>query len=193
MWLRNKSNLDELADDALITRFRQDGDMKAVGILFNRYIDLVYGVCLKYLKSSVKAEDAVMHIFELIVKKLPKHQVENFRPWLHVVSKNHCLEHLRKNKKKLTVGIDPDFMQSDAFVHHDDEFEFNGQHDSLYDCINQLPNKQKKSIELFYLESKSYQEIAEMTGVEKEKVRSFIQNGRRNLKICMEKKNGQAK
>ena len=192
MWLRKKSNIDDLSDDALIARYKRDADMQALGTLFNRYLDLIYGVCLKYLKSAEKAEDAVMHIFELIVKKLPVHEVENFRPWLHVVSKNHCLEYLRKNKRKLTVAIDPEFMQSDAFVHHDDEFEFNGEHDGLYDCINNLPDKQKQSIQLFYLESKSYQEIAEITGQKKDRVRSFIQNGRRNLKICMEKKNGQA-
>lgn len=174
--------------------YQSQGRMDALGILFNRYIELVYGVSLKYLKSSDDSQDAVMQVFELITIKLKKHQVENFKSWLHVVTKNHCLERIRKNKKKLTLVSEDQVMHSDHFAHHDDEFEFELTDDieSLNDCIKQLPEKQKEAIDLFYLKGKSYQDIAELKNENKARIRSYIQNGRRNLKNCMEKKNGKA-
>jgi RNA polymerase sigma-70 factor (ECF subfamily) len=150
----------------------------------------VYGVCLKYLKSPEDSEDAVMQIFELINRKLKTHTVENFKPWLHVVSKNYCFETIRKRKHKLTIVHDENIMHSEAFLHHDDEFEIDldTAENGLSECMEKLPLKQNQAIDLFYLQGKSYQEIASMTGVTKDKVRSFIQNGRRNLKNCMENK-----
>jgi RNA polymerase sigma-70 factor (ECF subfamily) len=166
--------------------------MEPIGILFNRYLELMYGVCLKYLKSPEDSEDAVMQIFELISEKLKSHDVQNFKSWLHVVVKNYCFETLRKRKKKLTLVHDENIMHSEALLHHDDEFEveIHAEKDDLVDCMSKLPTKQNQAVNLFYIQGKSYKEIADMTGQSTNKVRSFIQNGRRNLKICMEKKNG---
>ncbi|MBK6266919.1 sigma-70 family RNA polymerase sigma factor [Marivirga sp. S37H4] len=150
---------------------------------------LVYGVCLKYFKDREQSQDAVMAIFEELIIKLPKFEIENFKSWLYVLSKNHCLMELRKQKRSLTDHLESssyNHMENVQFVHHDDEALTEENLDRLNDCIAQLKIEQKQCIELFYLEKKSYQEIVETTAFDLKKVKSYIQNGKRNLKQCME-------
>ena len=146
--------------------------------------------CLKYLQEQQKAEDAVMAIFEELVEKVKKHEIEKFRSWLHVLTKNHCLMYLRKQNRNLTVSYEPEIMQSVDSRHHTIELDDqeNGELKHLADCLAQLADKQKECVTLFYYENKSYKEIAAMKEEAVGKIRSYIQNGRRNLKICMEEK-----
>jgi len=150
-------------------------------------MELVYGVCLKYLKEPEDAKDCVLNIFEELIEKLKQHEVEYFRSWLYQLAKNHCLMKLRKDKKGVIVKIDPRLMQSHENVHLNGALEKEENLVQLQYCIQQLAPEHKKVIELFYMEGKCYNEICGATGLEWNKVRSAIQNGRRNLKICMEK------
>lgn len=181
----------QLTDQELLEQYRSSEDLEYLGVLYERYVELVYGVCLKYLKDQQKAEDAVMAIFEELIEKVKKHDVEKFRPWLHVLTRNHCLMYLRKQNRNLTVSYEPGLMQSVDSRHHSIEIEDseNGELENLQDCMGQLPDQQKECIKLFYYDNKSYKEIAEMKELAVGKIRSYIQNGRRNLKICLEKKN----
>jgi len=151
-------------------------------------MELVYGVCLKYLKEPEHAQDAVMQIFEELVSKLKKHEVENFRGWLHQVAKNHCLMQLRTPKNLKTVEISPLLMQNEEDVHLNGVMEKEENLEKLEKCIASLSEEQRTMIKLFYLEGKCYNEIVEITGRDWNHVRSAIQNGRRNLKLCMDKK-----
>ena len=155
--------------------------------LYLRYTDLVYGVCLKYFKNAEQAKDAVMNIYEELLTKLQTNEVQNFKSWLYVVVKNYCLMQLRKQKKMVTVEFTSAVMQSEDFTHLDSVLEKENELKKLEYCIEHLPAEQKESIQLFYLENKCYNEIVDKTGYEWNKVRSLIQNGRRNLKTCMEK------
>ena len=175
-----------MADTELVTQYKSSGDLNLVGELYQRYMELVYGVCLKYLKHPENAQDSVISIFEELVVKLQKHEVDNFKGWLYAVSKNHCLMRLRSEKKQLTVNFDVELMQSEENVHLNGELEKEENFRKMDYCLGQLPCEQRKVIELFYLQGKCYNEITEATGLEWNKVRSYIQNGRRNLKICME-------
>jgi RNA polymerase sigma-70 factor (ECF subfamily) len=180
-------HIEKTADDqTLMVAFQQSLDQNALATLFLRYNDLVFGTCMKYLKNEETSQDAVMNIYQELVIKLSNHQVENFKSWLYVVTKNHCLMQLRKDKKNITVEFDGSFMQSEDFSHLDTVLEKEKNLQSLENCIDGLNDEQKQSIKLFYLEEKCYNEIADITGIEWNKVRSLIQNGRRNLKICME-------
>ena len=161
--------------------------MNVLAILFQRYIDLLYGVCFKYLKDSESAKDSVMQIFEELVEKLKKHEVEHFRSWLHTLAKNHCLMQLRTPKNMKTIEFKGDFMQTEDEVHLNGIMQKEENFYKLEKCMQTLSAEQKITVELFYLQDKCYKEIAEATGIEWNKVRSYIQNGRRNLKICMEK------
>jgi RNA polymerase sigma factor (sigma-70 family) len=150
-------------------------------------MELVYGVCLKYLEDSETAKDAVMQVFEGLVEKLKKHEVDNFKSWLYTVAKNHCLMQLRSKKNKKTIEINADFMQSGEEWHLNGTLQKEEQFKTLEHCLQTLSEEQKKVVELFYLQEKCYNDITMATGLEWNKVRSLIQNGRRNLKICMDK------
>jgi RNA polymerase sigma-70 factor (ECF subfamily) len=176
------------SDLELIERYQKTHDNEILGILFKRYMHLVYGTCLKYLKDAEAAKDAVMNIFEELLIKLRTHQVENFRSWLFVVSKNHCLMQLRKESRTRTVEIPISLMQSEEEIHLNGVMEKEKHLINLEECLGKLPDDQQRTVRLFYLENKCYNEIAELTGIEWNRIRSQIQNGRRNLKICMDKK-----
>jgi RNA polymerase sigma factor (sigma-70 family) len=184
-FLKNISS--QLSDQELITRYRETGNMALLADLYQRYMELVYGVCLKYMKEPEEAKDCVLNIFEELVTKLKKHVVENFKPWLYQLSKNHCLMKLR-SRKSIPKHIDHELVHLEERVHLNEVFEKEAGLNRMEYCIEQLVTEQRQAIELFYLKEKSYQNIAEITGFDLNKVRSFIQNGRRNLKICMEKK-----
>jgi len=183
-----KKNPSNYSDAELVARYQKTGDMDLLGILTERYTALIYGVCLKVLKDETEAEDAFMGVFEKLTKKVQQHDIQEFRPWLHVLTRNHCLEILRKKGKHLTVSYDSEFMQSEESVHPFMEGATNGKLDALSGCLDTLKGEQKNCVKLFYFDNKSYKEIAEMKGLAVGKVRSYIQNGRRNLKICIEQK-----
>ena len=176
-----------LTDEELLGAFKENADQEMLAQLYVRYTDLVYGVCMKYLKDAEAAKDAVMNIYQELLTKLQTNEVVNFKSWLYVVAKNHCLMQLRKEKKMVTVEFTPTVMQSENFEHLDSVLEKENELKRLEFCIEHLPEEQKQSIQLFYLDNKCYNEIVEQTGFDWNKVRSLIQNGRRNLKICMEK------
>ena len=179
--------LSEKSDEALLSLYAVSTDMDALGELYSRYMDLVYGVSLKYFKEPEEAKDAVINIFEELTSKLKKYEVANFKGWLYQLSKNHCLMKLRSRKGK-PVNVDIDFMHLPQIDHLDEKQEKEGQFLIMEECMEELAVDQKQAVELFYLKEKCYKEIATITNTDINKVRSFIQNGRRNLKICMERK-----
>lgn len=185
-FIKNISN-NSLSDKELVALYKESGDMAVLGELYQRYMELVYGVCLKYYKEPETAKDSVMLIFEELVTKLKKHEVDNFRGWLHQVAKNHCLMQLRTPKNMKTVEFKTELVQSEENVHLNGVLEKEENFNKLEHCLGTLSNEQRDTVKLFYLESKCYNEIVEITGLEWNQVRSLIQNGRRNLKICMEK------
>lgn len=179
----------EQSDADLLTLYLNKGKMEALGRLFDRYLEMLYGVCLKYLKSPEAAEDAVMNIFEQLPAKLKKHDVKDFRPWVYVLAKNHCLMQLRK--KQIIVPVAPELMQSEEVVHplFEDPNELKEiQLQRLEHCLETLPLKQKTCVDLFYLQGLTYKAIATQQELPIGTVRSNIQNGRRNLKNCIEAK-----
>ena len=180
-------------DEDLLTDFLDNRDMEVLGELYSRYMHLVYGVCLKYFKEREKSQDAVIHIFEKIAVEVERHKIHNFKSWLYVVTKNHCLMELRKTKPGKTLLVSEEdelavFMENEPELHPIDREEEEINEQALNDCIERLKEEQKKCIRLFYFEGKSYREISATLKLEEKKVKSFIQNGKRNLKICLEKK-----
>jgi RNA polymerase sigma factor (sigma-70 family) len=185
-FIRNISH-NSLTDKELVALYKESGDMAVLGELYQRYMELVYGVCLKYYKEPETAKDSVMQIFEELVSKLKKHEVDNFRAWLHQVAKNHCLMQLRTPKNLKTVEFKTEVMQSGEEVHLNGVLEKEENFKKLEFCLGTLTDEQREAVKLFYLDGKCYNEIVELTGKDWNQVRSFIQNGRRNLKLCMEK------
>ncbi|HET8829805.1 MAG TPA: sigma-70 family RNA polymerase sigma factor [Pelobium sp.] len=176
-----------LADEHWVAEYKNSGDLQVLGKLYKNYMPLVYGVCLKYFKHPEESQDAVMQIFEQLIDKLKNHEVKNFKSWLYVLTRNFCLMELRKSKKVTTVNIEDTFVESDALLHHDDNDTRENRLLLMEACLGTLVEEQKKTLQLFYLEQKCYTEVADKTGYELKKVKSYIQNGKRNLKICIER------
>jgi len=175
-------------DDVLVATYKSGGDLQVLSDLYQRYMELVYGVCLKYLKDEEDAKDAVLNIYEELILKVKKYEIQHFKSWLYQLAKNHCLMKLRAAKKFSKAAIDVSLMQNEDPVHLNGVMEKEENFKHLDFCLAQLVPDQKQVVSLFYLKGKCYNEIADLTGIEWRKVRSFIQNGRRNLKICMDKK-----
>ncbi len=174
------------SDSELVQQYKHTESMETLGDLYSRYMDLLYGVCLKYFKEPDEAQDAVIHIFEELVTKVKKYEIENFKGWLYQLAKNHCLMKLR-SKKNQPINVDADLMYLTENMHLEAVMDKEINLLAMENCIEQLPEEQKAAIQLFYLQEKCYKEIAETTTLDINKVRSFIQNGKRNLKICMDK------
>lgn len=182
-----KNILSGKTDNELVVDYTTTLDTRFAGELYSRYADLIYGVCLKYLKQPENAQDSAVAIFEELVAKIPKHSIDNFKGWLYTLTKNHCLMRIRSGKKQLTVNIDAELMHSEDPVHLNGVMEREENLAQLEYCMGELSTEQRQVIALFYMEGKCYNEISVDTGIEWNKVRSNIQNGRRNLKLCIEK------
>lgn len=170
----------------LLRLYKESGELAHWGALYARYTSLVYGVCLKYLKDRDEAKDAVMQLFEKLIATLLSHEVENFRSWLYVTARNHCLMQLRARKSKYQVEFSSQLMENQFLLHLEEEPEMEQNLSKLEKCIAKLANDQQQCVRLFYLQEKCYKEITGLTGFDLNKVKSYIQNGKRNLKICME-------
>ncbi len=173
----------------LLQYYKETGNLDALGKLYAPYMSLLYGVCYKYLQDAEQSQDAVMQIFDELINKLRVYEVDNFKSWVYVYARNFCLMQLRKNKQVTKVDIEENLYESEKMLNDDDEKKWGEQDfEKLESCIAGLNQEQELCIRMFYLEQKCYKDIADQTGYDIAKVKSYIQNGRRNLKICMEKK-----
>lgn len=179
------SKYRSLDDAALLHQYRQTGNLEVLGALYHRYMHLVYGVSLKYFKDSEESKDAVMQIFEKLVDAIPKQEIHNFKSWLYVVTRNHCLMAIRKHK--IEVDSQSIFMETDRFQHLNGE-EKEEHQASLDKALLNLSEPQRRCVQLFYYQNMSYQEISDETGYQLSKVKSYIQNGKRKLKIYLDPK-----
>ncbi len=182
---------DPLTDQELIDLYINTGDTTHIGELFERYAHLVYGIALKYFDREDDRREAVMQVFEKLYTALKEHKIDNFKCWLYSVAKNHCLMILRKeNTVSFNEQVQLKNFQQD-FMDFNGDFSLNQAEDEIIDkklpeAIKQLSDEQRICIELFYLHEKSYKEVADTTNYSMNQVKSFIQNGKRNLKIMLE-------
>jgi len=183
-------SIQQLDDKQLLEQYRNTQNKNVVAVLYQRYAHLVFGVCMKYLKNKDEAEDASMQVFEKLLTTLLQYEVNEFKFWIHTVSKNHCLYILRKqqsqfrNQKEMNKDF-PVIMENEQSSPLDNENWKNAKLEEINGALMQLKEGQKICVELFYLEEKSYQEIVDQTGYSMLEVKSFIQNGKRNLKIML--------
>ena len=184
MFLHNKDS--GKSDVELMRLYKADRKLEWLGALYMRYAPMVYGVCLKYLKDREEARDAVMQIHEKLITSLFQHDVDNFRSWIYVNAKNHCLMQLRVKKGHIREEISIAFMENGLSQHPEEDILIEKDNERLENCIRALAEPQQRCIILFYLEEKCYKEISTSTGFDARQVKSYIQNGKRNLKSCME-------
>lgn len=184
--LVSKDKYQHITETELLQKFAEDGNNFWLGILLQRYTLLLFGVCMKYLKNEEASKDAVQQIFLKAITELQKYKVDYFKSWLYMVAKNHCLMKLRDKN----VFVDVEHVQPIA----QDDFDISALQQKektltlIEECLNYLQPDQKTCVTLFYLQKKSYVDIVAETGFTMMQVKSHIQNGKRNLKILVEKK-----
>ncbi|MGB0429445.1 MAG: RNA polymerase sigma factor [Bacteroidia bacterium] len=192
MALLNIFKPKQLSDEELILKYKDTLDTKFVGELFQRYTHICFAVCMKYLKNQEDSKDAVMQIFEKLLTELKKHEVSFFQGWFHSLIKNYCLMLLRKRKPKAEFDENVAqknaavFVENDNHEHLHDKLILESKIENLEKAILLLKPDQRQCVELFYLKEKSYKEIEDLTGFDFKKVKSHIQNGKRNLKNILE-------
>jgi RNA polymerase sigma factor (sigma-70 family) len=187
----NPKKYNHISDSELLERFYFSGDNEWLGILLQRYTLLLFGVCMKYLKNEEEAKDSVQQIFLKALGELHKYKVEYFKSWLYIIARNYCLMKLRsKNKQPLEINEGmlatpaPEEENKNAFIEKDITMSL------ITEALGQLAEEQQRCIRQFYLEKKSYQQITEATGYSLLQVKSYIQNGKRNLKIILQRRLG---
>ena len=175
--------INSLNDIQLLDRFKNQNDKNALGILLKRYTHLLFGVCFKYFKNEEASKDAVMQIFEKLISDLHKHEIENFKGWLYTVAKNHCLMELRKRKSEGKKEKEYEiFLHNHVETEEESHLNYEKKLGFLEEGMKSLNKEQQTCIDLFYLKQKSYKEVCEQTGFDLKQVKSYIQNGKRNLK-----------
>jgi RNA polymerase sigma-70 factor (ECF subfamily) len=181
------SRYDHITDAELLSNYYLDKNQEWIGILLERYTLLLFGVCMKYLKDEHAAQDCVQQVFLKVLTEVSKYKIDYFKSWLYMVAKNHCLMRIRDKNTKGVKEL-PDHLQvasdNDGVDYKENEQTYN----KLEEAINELSEEQRRCVILFYLEKKSYQQVSEITGFSLLQVKSYIQNGKRNLKIILDKK-----
>ena len=178
---------DHISDNELLEYYYADNNQEWIGILLQRYTLLLLGVCMKYLKDETEAKDCVQQIFLKVLTEAPKYKIEFFKSWLYMVAKNHCLMRLRdkgaKSVKELTENnLTETETDKQELLQNEMTYEL------LEEAMKELNEEQRICVNLFYLQKQSYQQITERTGYNLMQVKSYIQNGKRNLKIILEKR-----
>ncbi|MBK6938057.1 MAG: sigma-70 family RNA polymerase sigma factor [Chitinophagaceae bacterium] len=185
----NSDKYNDISDQQLLNKFYSGHDNEWLGILLRRYTLLLLGVCMKYLKDEDEAKDSVQQVFLKVIQELQKYKVEYFKSWLYMVAKNHCLMKLRDRHGKITTEIN-----ERLFVTPEDEADTKELEKKDYtielmkEALAELNPEQRQCVTLFYLQKKSYQQVSEETGFNMLQVKSYIQNGKRNLKQLIERK-----
>jgi RNA polymerase sigma-70 factor (ECF subfamily) len=185
MLLINKQKYKEINDNDLLLKYKKTKSKSIIEEIFNRYAQLIYGVCLKYSNNNLVCKDVLISIIEILIKEAAVKEIKNLKSWLYVVTRNECFKYNKELNK------------TDSFEQCNKEFYYETKEEAkenmisdeaLLDGINELKEEQKICLNLFYFEKKSYNEISEITNFKVKKVKSYIQNAKRNLKIILSKK-----
>ena len=178
---------DHITDQELLEHYYTDNNQEWLGVLLQRYTLLLLGVCMKYLKDETEARDCVQQIFVKVLTEAPKYKIEYFKSWLYMVAKNHCLMRLRDKGAKAVKEL-TDQNVAEQETDRQDLLQNERTYELLEESMLELNEEQKICVHQFYLQKKSYHQIAEQTGFSLMQVKSYIQNGKRNLKIILERK-----
>jgi RNA polymerase sigma-70 factor (ECF subfamily) len=183
-----KESYAHIEDNQLLDKFYNEGNNYWLGILLQRYTLLLFGVCMKYLKNEEDAKDSVQQIFLKVISEVQKYKVGYFKSWLYMIARNHCLMKIRDRQGKIPVELTDKLHTADEVNNKQELIEKDTTLALIEEGLQELNEEQRLCLTLFYLEKKSYHEIADITGYSLLQVKSFIQNGKRNLKLSVEKK-----
>lgn len=183
-----KDAFEHIEDKELLDKFYSDGNNEWLGVLLKRYTMLLFGVCMKYLKDEEEAKDTVQQIFLKVITELSKYKVEFFKSWLYMMAKNLCLMKIRDRQGRVPLELTDNVAAYEEINNTSELLEKDKTLSLVEEGLNELNEEQKVCLKLFYFDKKSYQQITDLTGFNLLQVKSYIQNGKRNLKQIVEKK-----
>ena len=191
MFFRKSAQHQTLPDQDLISLYKKTQDSNYVGVLYERYSLQIYIICKKYIRNEEETRDTAMSLFEYLLKELLKYEIENFKNWLGRATKNYCLMKIRKENSQIRKEDEWKInealvMDMEDLMHHNGEETREKEVQALRAALSELKGEQRECVELFYLQNKSYQEVSEITGYDMNQVKSYIQNGKRNLRLRLE-------
>ena len=150
---------------------------------FVLYREDVLGLCYYYTRDVELSKDLTMDTFETYLKRGKKGPVINdIKSYLLGIARNLCMAHFKKSKR--TQSIEESVLQ---FMEYEDENAPNGEEviDRLMMSMCKLTTDQRRCVELFFIKGCSYNQISKKLNFSYNEVKSFIQNGKRNLKKLM--------
>lgn len=186
--MSNKNDLTLLGESDLLSKYKEIGETGYFGELYNRYIPLVYGVCLKYLQNTDNARNAVMQLFDELLPQVTNHEIESFKPWLYKEVRNHCIRELhQENNEAGIASVIADVEPEEDILHllYDEDTEKKDVLNDVRRCMDRLPDSQRICITHFFHKKMSYMDIVDKTGYALNTVKSNIENGKQNLKRCI--------
>lgn len=188
MWLFKKK--EYTSDEDLLKHYKQSGNKEVFAELFKKHVSVVYGTCLFYLQDKDEAQDATMQLFEKLMLDINSREIDNFKGWLSFVVRNYCISLIRKNKSyNKNIQSYYEFEYEDPNYGTEEKVNMisdDSMIDHMKQCLPKLKENQRICVELFYLQNKSYQDIANQTKFTLNEIKSYIQNGKRNLKLLLE-------
>ncbi|MCB0637390.1 MAG: RNA polymerase sigma factor, partial [Lewinella sp.] len=192
MFLRSLfgQDLSGLSDEELLAAARGRRRERFCDEIFRRYHVEVYGLCLYLLREASLSQDLTLQIFAKAFTELSGAEVSQLRPWLLALTRNTCLNHLKQAKKRQQARQDWQARTGEQNMLYAENraletfslLQEPGDDDRLHALLATLPAEQRRCLELFYWEGLSYREIAARTGFAEKQVKSYLQNGKRQLR-----------
>ncbi|HZU29779.1 MAG TPA: sigma-70 family RNA polymerase sigma factor [Candidatus Angelobacter sp.] len=165
---------DPTDDAVLISRIRS-GDQGAMADLYDRYSGIVYGVALRVLANTTGAEDVVQEVFLQLWRNPQAFDSDRGRlaPWLAVIARNRAIDHLRKRP----MEDDIDELPISCGVDLENEASQKLAVEKVRGVLTQLPQDQRKALEMAYFEGMTHSEIAGKTGEPLGTIKTRIRTG----------------
>lgn len=175
------------ATDAALIGCLCDNDLKALGVLFDRYYAQIYRTAVGITQDSTVAEDITQDCFlrlyryaERIDTSLP------LAPWLYRVTVNLSYTWLSRNKRRgVSLESVVDYLMSSPWQAPDKLAESAGLREEVRRAIRQLNFNQRVVVVMYYLNELSLEEIAEVLNCPVGTVKSRLYYARENLRNCL--------
>jgi RNA polymerase sigma-70 factor (ECF subfamily) len=163
---------DSAASDVELLRRISDGDLLAVGALYDRYAPTLLGIALRIMRERAEAEDVVHDAFVIVGDRARQYAADrgSVGAWLVTLVRNLSIDRTRRRDRRGAIARDVFAHEPAAAagdVHADPEAHALGaaRRDRVRRALATLPDVQRSTLEIAFFEGLSYPEIAEREGV----------------------------
>jgi RNA polymerase sigma factor (sigma-70 family) len=150
----------DTSDESLLARVAR-GDDDALGGLYDRFGGVAYGLALRILRDERLAEDAVQDAFLAVWRQAPSFRAEraNARTWVLTFVHRRAVDLVRREERRRTEPLEPEAEPATSSTA--EAAELRGRREAVQRALAQLPEEQRRPIELAYYGGLSQTELAE--------------------------------